>query len=127
MSEPKNRPEPESKDVSKPAASIYDEIKAVLEPAARLFESYGMMPSPIAWSGEVVAVLVGELCGERHAMFVHLDIPATNQSPAGTEATAGGADACKVSASASGSALDSATLRQPKFEPLVNPSLIQYQ
>ncbi|NQW99341.1 hypothetical protein HQ447_01690 [bacterium] len=73
MSEPKNRPEPESNDVSQFEEPLLDETKAAMSIAADLFRPFGMKPSPIAWTGESVGVLVGELCDERHALFVHLD------------------------------------------------------
>jgi hypothetical protein len=73
MSEPKNQPEPESNDVSQIEAPLFYETKAAMNVAADLFRPFGMKPSPIAWSGESVGVLVGELCDERHALFVHLD------------------------------------------------------
>ena len=73
MSEPKNQPEPESNDVSQAEGPLLDDAKAALNVAADLFRPFGMKPSPIAWSGEAVGVLVGELCDERHVMFVHLD------------------------------------------------------
>ena len=52
---------------------LLDETKAALSIAADLFRPFGMKPSPIVCSGEAVGVLVGELCDERHALFVHLD------------------------------------------------------
>lgn len=73
MSEPKNQPEPESNDVSQAEGPLLYETKAALNVAADLFRPFGMKPSPIAWSGEAVGVIVGELCDERHALFVHLD------------------------------------------------------
>jgi hypothetical protein len=71
MSEPKNQPEPESNDVSQAESPLLDDTKAALNVAADLFRPFGMEPSPIAWSGEAVAVLMGELCDERHAIFVY--------------------------------------------------------
>jgi|GEM_PF-6178871 len=72
MSEPKNTPQPESNDASKSEASSREETMAALQVAAGLFEPYGMKPTPIAWSGTAAGVLLGELHGERHAMFVHI-------------------------------------------------------
>jgi hypothetical protein len=73
MSEPKNLPEPESNDASQFEEPLFYETKAALSIAAALFRPFGMKPSQIARSGEAVGVLVGELCDERHALFVHLD------------------------------------------------------
>jgi hypothetical protein len=73
MSEPKNQPEPETNDVSQFEEPLLDETKAALSIAADLFRPFGMKPSPIAWSGEAVGVLMGELGDERHAIFVYLD------------------------------------------------------
>lgn len=73
MSEPTNIPESDANDAARPEVTVLDETKAALSIAADLFQPFGMNPSPIAWSGEAVGVLVGELCDERHALFVYLD------------------------------------------------------
>jgi hypothetical protein len=78
MSKPKNTPQPESNDASKSEAFTHDETRAALQVASELFEPFGMKPTPIAWSGTAAGVLLGELHGERHAMFVHID----RESPA---------------------------------------------
>jgi hypothetical protein len=73
MSEPTNIPESDANDAARPEVTVLDETKAALSIAADLFQPFGMKPSPIAWTGEAVGVLMGELGGERHALFVHLN------------------------------------------------------
>lgn len=73
MSEPTNIPESDSNDAARPEVTVLDETKAALSIAADLFQPFGTKPSPFAWTGEAVGVLVGELGDERHALFVHLD------------------------------------------------------
>jgi hypothetical protein len=73
MSRPKNAPQLESNDASKSEAFTHDETMAALQVAIDLFEPFGMKPTPIAWSGGAAGVIMGELHGERHAMFVHID------------------------------------------------------
>ena len=73
MSEPKNKPEPESNYASISEASIHNEARAACLLAADLFSDFGMKPTPVACPGEAVEALIGEIGGERHVMFIHLD------------------------------------------------------
>ena len=73
MSEPKCQPTPESNDATISEASIHNEARAACLLAADLFRDFGMKPTLVACPGDSVEALAGEIGGERHVMFIHLD------------------------------------------------------